>query len=231
MQDIKLLTSRRAYEFRPDDLRLSTLSIKPIQDAVQELFHFQSSAIGTPMPSFGDISITFPPGATFNIGFWHSPDNQFVPIRFLNFEPSRIVIDVAGSSTAITSIFEQLQNFLTEIRTSDDSPLLGKPERILDYSEISARFPFLLDQVISQPLRNLFSRFFGESVIIPSLVLQPFSGGQKLTGSVNPSDPRSFTLASRSGTLPEDQIYFSGAPLDSDAHLRYLQDLEAILTS
>jgi hypothetical protein len=231
LEDVKLLTGRRAYEFRPDDLRLSILSIKPIQDAIQELFHFQTSVIGTPIQSFGEVSITFPPGIVFNTGFWQSPDNQFVPIRFLHFEPSRIVIDVAGSSTALTSIFERLWDFLTAIQAPDGSPVLGKPERILDYSEISARFPFPLDAVISQPLRNLFSGIVKESILIPTLVLQSFSTGQKLTGSANPGDTRSFTLAPRSGTLPEDHIYFSAVPLDSEAHLRYLNELEAALTS
>src|SRR6266853_4968356 len=157
LEDVKFLTGRRAYEFRPDDLRLSTISIKPIQDAIQALFSFQSSAIGTPMATFGEVPLTFPPGVVFNTGVWKSPENKFVSIRFLHFEPRRIVIDVGGSSDALTSIYEQLELLLFSIQTVDGLPLIRKPESVLDYSEISARFPFSLDVIIPRPLRKLLS--------------------------------------------------------------------------
>ena len=38
-EDIAFITARRAYEFRPDDLRLSMLSIKPIQDEKDYLYN------------------------------------------------------------------------------------------------------------------------------------------------------------------------------------------------
>ena len=230
-EDITFLTGRRAYEFRPDDLRLSTVSIKPIPDAIQELFSFQSSTIGSPMPTFGDVQLTIPPGIVFNTGAWKSPENKFASIRFLHFEPRRIVIDVAGSSAALTPIFEQLQQFLAGIQTADGSPLIGKPQSVVDYSEISAHFSFPLDAVISQPLRKILSGIVKEPVLIPTLIMQSFSSGQALSGTAIINDLHAFTLAPRAGTKPEDHIYFSGAPLDSEAHLSYLNDLEAALTS
>jgi hypothetical protein len=230
-EEVTFLTGRRAYEFRPDDLRLSTISIKPIQEAIQELFSFQLSTIGSPMPTFGEVPLTFPPGVVFNTGAWKSPENNFAPIRFLHFEPRRIVIDVAGSSAALTSIYEQLRILLDGIQTADGSQLIGKPENVLDYSEISARFPFPLDTIISQPLRKLLSGITKESVLVPTLIIQSFSGGQVLSGTAGLNDASAFTLAPRAGTRLEDHIYFSSAPLDSDAHLSYIKELEAALTS
>lgn len=230
-ENIAFITGRRAYEFRPDDLRLSMLSIKPIQDEIQRIFSFQSSSIGTPMPTFGEVQLTVPPGLIFNSGVWISPENQLVPIRFLNFEPRRIVIDVGGSSAALTPIFERLQQFLAEIQAPDGSPIIGEPENILDYSEISARFPFDLDTIISPPLRKLLSGIIKESALVPTLVTQSFSSGQVLSGTAVIYDPRAFTLASRVGSRLEDHIYFSGAPLETEKHIIYLKDLEAALTS
>src|SRR5229473_6611130 len=112
LEHVKLLSSRRAYEFRTDNLRLSMLSIKPVQEQIQQLFQFQASVMGTPMATFGDVPIAYPPGFVFDMGVWISQqDKQLIPIRLLHFEQRRIVIDVTGPSSAITAIFEQLLHF------------------------------------------------------------------------------------------------------------------------
>jgi hypothetical protein len=231
IEQVKFLTGRRAYEFHPDDLRLSTICSKPVQDGIQALFSFQSSTIGTPMATFGEVPLTIPPGVVFNTGVWVSPGDTIASIRFLHFEQRRIVIDVAGSSDALASIYEQLYHFLIGVQTVDGTPLIGNPERVLDYSEISARFPFSLDAIISRPLRKLLSRMAKGSTLVPTLITQTFSRGQQLTGTAPIGDARAFTLAPRVGTRLEDHIYFSGAPLGSEAHLAYLTELDAALTS
>ena len=68
LEQVKILTSRRAYEFGADAIRLSTLSIQPIQQQIQQLFGFQSSTIGSPIPTFGAVPATYPPGIVFNLG-------------------------------------------------------------------------------------------------------------------------------------------------------------------
>src|SRR5437763_4286557 len=60
LEQVKILTSRRAYEFGADTIRLSMLSIQPIQQQIQQLFGFQSSAIGSPLPTFGAVPATYP---------------------------------------------------------------------------------------------------------------------------------------------------------------------------
>jgi hypothetical protein len=228
LEEIRFLTGQRAYEFRPDDLRLSTISTKPIQDAIKALFNFQSSTIGTPMPTFGEVPPTFPPGIVFNVGTWKSPENKLTSIRFLHFEPRRIVIDVAGNSDALTSIYEQLHLLLNTVETVDGAPLVGKPERILDYSEISFRFPLSGDVLLPQPLRQLLSRRIKGSVIVPTVIVQSFTSGQELSGTATLNDHHAFTLAPRAGMQLDDRlVYFSSAPLVSEAHLSYLNELEA----
>ncbi len=233
LEDIKILTSRRAYEFRPDDLRLSTLSTRPVQEQVQELFRFQNSAMGSPFPTFGEVLATNPPGFLFNMGVWISPEEQLVPIRFLHFEPGRIVVDVAGPSSAITTIYEHLRKFFAELKAPDGMPVIGEPEQILDYSEIVAKYPFALDVMIAEPFREIFKTVLAkgsneDSIMTPAIVIQLVPAGQKF---VTPIVGAALGFAPREGTQPNEHIYFSSGPLDSDTHLGCLNDLAALISS
>ncbi len=137
-EQVKVLASRRAYEFSPDSLRLTMLSVQVVQQQIQQLFGFQSVAIGSPIPTFGEVPATYPPGVVFNLGVWIHQEEHIVPIRFLHFEQNRIVIDIAGPTAAIDEIAERLFHFLSGLRSPDGSPVVGGPERILNYSEITA---------------------------------------------------------------------------------------------
>lgn len=236
LEQIKILSSRRAYEFRQDDIRLTTLSTKLVQQQFQELFQFQTSAMGAPAPTFGDVPSTYPPGFVFDMGVWLTPDEQLVPVRFLHFEQRRIVIDVAGPSSAITGIFERVKQFFAGLSAPDGSPVIGEPERILDYSEITARYSFTLDALVPTPFRKIITDSLPESgnangMMIPTLSVQFYPSDKELDGVPSVGDVRALTFTLRSGTQPQDHIYFSGAPLNSEAHLRYLHELEATLTS
>jgi hypothetical protein len=238
LEQVKILTSRRAYEFGPDALRLSSLSIQPVQQQIQQLFNFQSSAIGTPMPMFGEVPATFPPGLVFNLGPWiYQEEDQIVPIRFLHFEQNRIIIDVAGPTAAIDGIADRLFQFLSEIQAADGSPVVGKPVRVLEYSEITAQFPFPLDAIFSKPLRKLLSQTMSigavdkPMAIIPTVAIQAFPTNEVLAAVPGANDPHAFTFTLRSGTRPEEHIYFSSAPLRSEVHRAYLDLLMTSLKS
>lgn len=234
LEQIKILSSRRAYEFRQDDLRLTMLSTRLVEQQFRELFHFQTSAMGSPSPTFGDVPATYPPGFVFDMGLWISPDQQPVPIRFLHFEQRRIVIDVAGPSWSIAAIFERVKDFFADLHAPDGSPVIGDPEYIQDYSEITAHCPFSLDILIAEPFRNLFQRTFPKKddahhTLIPTFSMQVYPADHELANVPTLSDVRSLSFALRAGTRPQDHTYFSSAPLDSEAHLRYLHELVAIL--
>lgn len=238
LEHIKILTSRRAYEFRPDDLRLSMLSIKPVQDHIQKLFSFQSVAVGSPVPTFGDVPLTLPPGLVFTTGMCLSSENeQLTPIRFLNIEQHRIVVDVAGKSLVIDEIFDRLRDSLAELHAPDGASIIAEPEQILNYSEITAHFTSSLDSMFTSSFRELLGKFTSSDVngnnfaLVPTLAVQSYRANQQLSAVPGANDNRVFTFAQRAGTRPEEHVYFSGAPLDSEEHLIYLAELETILAS
>jgi hypothetical protein len=51
------------------------------------------------------------------------------------------------------------------------------------------------------------------------------------TGAITMPTSRTLQLSPRLATLPNDHVNFSGALLDTDAHLKYLHDLDAILNN
>lgn len=202
-----------------------------MQEQVQELFAFQTSGMGSPFPTFGEVPATNPPGFVFNMGVWISPEEQLVPIRFLHFEPARIVIDIAGPLSALTAIYEHLRKFFAELKAPDGLPVIGEPEQLLDYSEIVATYPFALGMMIAEPFRKILSAIVKGSdenkVMIPSIFIQSLLTDQKFEV---PPHFQGLGFSLREGTQPEERIYFSSGPLDSDIHLSYLNKLAALVS-
>lgn len=232
--DLKLIASRRAYEFGMDDLRLSLLCLPQTQEQIVQAFTFQAGGLATPQPTFGPVLATVPPGLAFNVGAWHTPEGDAVPIRLMHFEQTRIVIDVAGPSSSIDSVFETLRAVVGDLTASDGSPAIGEVKRTLDYSEFSGRLPFDIDEILAPQVRDLFRWAAGSgerndepTVVVPIIAMQAHRSDEEFAGTT--ADSRLLTLTTRAGTRPEDGVGFSGAPLDSESHRRYLARLEESL--
>lgn len=235
-QNLKLITSRRAYEFRMDDLRLSVLCLPDVYTRIQQMFGFEGAVVATPQETFGPVLGTLPPGLVFNIGVVEADIGPATPIRFLHFEHRRIVVDVAGPSSAIDVIFAALEQELEGLTAPDGSPVMGEVDRVLDYSEYSGQFTFSLGSILNPDLQDLFLDVAGgegrrehETVVLPTVTLGVHRGDEEYGGLAAESGSRRVQIAVRAGTRPEDGIGFSGAPLDSKAHRSYLTELERIL--
>jgi hypothetical protein len=237
LENVTFLTARRSYEFRVDDLRLSALCTKPVEERLQALFHFRSVVMGSPMVTFGDVPATYPPGFVFDLGYWMSPDDVLVPIRFIHFEQRRIVIDVAGKSEAIEPIYEILRTAISELEIPDGGRLIGEPEAVYDYTEITAQCNFPLSGVLAPAPLEAVQRAAGsisrrgEHVLVPHVVYQWLPVDRDYAGATLASSHHSFTFSMRAGTSPENRICFSGAPIESDAHAIYLQEVATALRS
>lgn len=232
--DLKLITSRRAYEFRMDELRLSLLCTPQVQEQIGRAFAFQAGGLGTPPPTFGPIQATVPPGLIYNFGSWQGPNESPTPVRFIHFEQRRIVIDIAGPSSVIDSIFQALRELVKDLAIADGSPVIGEVERTLDYSEFSGRFSFDLNELLAPKAQsslrramNLGQQDVDSMIVLPSITMSTHRADEEFSGAVPES--KQLMLAVRAGTRPEDGVGFSGAPLVSEAHHQYLTELEKAL--
>jgi len=232
---IRILSARRAYEFQLDDLRLTLLSVAEVRQRIEASFTFQASEIGTPMETFGPVPKTLPPGLVFNWGAVPFPEGAITPIRFLHFEQRRVVIDVAGPSSAIDLIFEHLRQILADLRAPDGTPAIGEPVSKMDTSEIVAHLDFPQAALLPPAVRAVFERMLGASegnganVPMPMLRVHGAASGKEYAGTPTRTH-QVFSFDLRAGNLPEARIYFSSAPLDTDAHLAYLRELESALS-
>ncbi len=234
--DLKILTGRKGYEFTLDGLRLTMFGAEQVYAPIKEAFHFQAHGLVSPPPTFGPVGQTIPPGLVFQIGIWVADDGSIVPIRFLHIESARIVIDVAGPSSAAAAIFQRLQDVTSEIKAPDGSPIIGEPVRALDFSELSVRLNSPLENLIAPKLRTVLIRAVRESshddsaMLLPSIVFRPAFQGTPFDGALNLADGRTFSLSARGGVAPEDHRVYSSAPLDTDAHITFIEALAASLS-
>lgn len=230
MEQIKILTARRAYEFRPDDLRLTMLSVAQIYQQIQQVFGFQVAQVATPMQTFGPVPSTLPPGVVFDFGGTQTPDEVPTPVRFLHIESTRIVMDVAGPSSAIDWSFQQLQGMLAEVRAPDGSPVIGEPVRVRDYSELSVRYGFGLEELVGGPLFDVAKEMLGEEgrdVLPLGIKFRAVAPSEE----PNPGDiagissSRGHQIEYRAGTRLEEEAFFSAAELSTDRHIAWLKAL------
>lgn len=234
-QPFRILTARKGYEYHLDDLRLTMFCTPPILQPIKDIFHFQALAITTPPTTFGAVSNMLPAGVVFQLGIWMTDEGKVTPIRFLHIEPWRIVIDVASSSATVDAIFSRLTEFLADTSAPDGGPVLGDPVRILNYSEISFSAPIVLHNLFASGIRTLFSDTTQsveqdtEAEVLPIIQFRGQSPKGEFNGTLDANDGHTFTLSVRAATSPSEQVFFSGAPLDTDAHLDYLRSLTSIL--
>lgn len=224
---VKIITARRAYVFAPDDLRLSTLSTGEMSELILRHFDFQGVSLGTPPPTFGEVPATLPPGVVFSLGSVRSSEGSSTPIRFLHFEPQRIIIDVAGPSSALDQVFEQLKSLLGEVEAPDGSPVIGEPTNMLNYSEVSARLSVPFDSLVSKALFSAAQRGFADDE--EELKAMPVSIRFQVDDPASPivQPEAGQTLQVRAGTRPDERIYFSAAGLTTHDNLAWLEDLDS----
>lgn len=233
VENIKLLSSQRAYEFRTDELRLTMLTIPGVQSTIREAFAFQQVAIGTPMATFGAVPNTIPPGVVFNNGSIETDDDGTIPIRFLHFEAQRIAIDVAGPSSGIDLIYNRLRAVLDDVHAPDGSPVIADPINIHDRSEISSHLSFMPPAVLAPELQQMLvltpegDNDAPLAIPIPALRISWQLSTNQYQGI---NRVKAFELELRAETYPEEGRYFSSAPFPSDAHMGLLQAIEEALT-
>lgn len=234
---VNIISSKRSYEFRQDDLKLTFLSSREVTEHIRNSMGFQFAEVQTPPETFGPIPPTYPPGLVFSLGSIRGSDDLLTTIRSLNIEPQRIVIDVAGPSSALDPVFRRLRRLVEGLISPSDPPAIGDPVRQLDVSELSVQLRFASDKLLSLSLVSAISMVFDPGdrassedkieVIVPSIQVWLRSSNSQASRPINAF----FQLEMRSFTEPNEQVYYSGAPLDSDAHIALIEQLESAISS
>jgi hypothetical protein len=235
VQNVKLLASRRSYDFDPDEIRVTALSDTQTVLVLKQIFNFEIGQTGTPMVTFGPIQQTVPPGVVFDFGAVELSPGTTTPIRFIHVEPRRIVIDVAGPSSAIDGVYSKFREVVNSRRLLGGDELIGQASRVQNYSEMTAKLNFPPDSLLANGLADIF-----QSALPAAAPNSPSSVSANIrvlitpdseeVGSV-PDIPWGYHLELRTGTLPSERQYFSRAPLDSEAHISLLNALDAQLAS
>lgn len=218
-KDVLLLSSSRAYEFPPDGVRLTGICTEQVMAAVKSAFDFNLAVIGSPMPTFGPVVQTLPPGAAFNFGIVEA-GGQVVPIRYLHIESTRLVVDVAGPSAAIDAIRSRLTEVLAGVPTTAAGAMVD-PVRVRDKTTIVSTLSFPPEALFPAPVLHALGS--GEFAAVLAWHSAPIDAPLDV---VQAEEADAWTLQLRAGEPPAARRYFSSAPITSDAHLEFLARLE-----
>ncbi len=129
-----ILSSRRAYEYPIDDIRLSIICTSVVQNELTKVFGFQSAVVAPPPDIFGEVRPTTPPGLILQVGDLKGA--EVVPIRAVMFDSRRVIIDVAAPSSAIDKVKRKVDAVLDRFKAQKDQPILTKPIATWDQSDI-----------------------------------------------------------------------------------------------
>jgi hypothetical protein len=228
----RVITTRIARKYPMDGIRLSALSTQPAMDAIHKRFRFNSHSIATPMPTFDPMEQTFPPGIVFDIGTGVTEEKNVFSLRFLHITRQLIVADVAATTDEAELIMQQLDEVLAGFPSFDEKPLLGTPEEILHYSEVICNASTSLLHLFKPQFTDIMASLLHpnqEMTISPTLNFQLEPSHQPSAGSISSSSSRTVQLSYRAGTRPDELVIFSAAPLPSDQHVAYVEQLLMIL--
>lgn len=237
---VTILSSSRAYEFPPDRIRLTVIALPSVGTAVQEAFQFQVAGMAVPPNTFGPVSPTIPPGAVFQLGVLAGEGGPQRHIREVYVEPRRVVISVAGPSPDIDRVWIRLRQVLDRFGAVEGAPIVGDPERVRDFSDLTVRLDVPPQALVAPALVSAAEEAAGrrddqeKRVLVPALhaLLWPEEAEYPGDYPANSIGPRNvWTLSLRAGSVVgASREFYSAAPLDSDAHLAYLAKIEMALT-
>ncbi|MCL4545137.1 MAG: hypothetical protein M1118_11170 [Chloroflexi bacterium] len=231
VDSIHLISSRRSYEFLPDDLRLTFLTQPDIAARLRDALLFQVLQITMPPATFGEVPVTFPPGLVLQYGTLKRGDRQ-VPLRFVHVEQRRIVIDLAGFPEDIDEVYDRLVHSIEGVTAADGTPVIGAAQRVRDYSELSCRMAIhprkLTETLYPGALQDAQGRGETPATGVPYLGLRLIHPDQEFPGWVQ-GHADAYELSLRIGSPVADALWFSAAPLPYLKHVAHLERLEQVL--
>lgn len=232
MRDVAVIGARRAYIYSADVIRLSQLTNAFAISLIKEAFSFDYSAVASPSETFGLVPVTSPPGLVFYYGSVEGAEGSRIPVRFINIEPERVVIDVAGPSSLIDKVFDQLVLQVGKVDQQFSEVLAKSVIDKIDQSDLRFRAEFDIGSLVAPAVMKAIADTSGslpaDLALVPSVTVRPVLKNVPFQDYAD-ERYRNFFLDIRLGFPPDERILASVAPLSTDDHQAYLRSLENAL--
>jgi len=150
-----------------------------------------------------------------------------IPIRGLYVDALRLVVDVAAPSEVIDDVYAAIEGALSEFQAPDGAPLLGTPVGFADQSELSFAADLPATALHSSWLAELYEAQLPGRPLRVGLQVRPLDADT----SAAPIPGTTYTLDLRTGSRPDQHLWFSSAPLDSAGHVAYVEQLVGRLSA
>ena len=229
----RILSSSRSYEFLPDRMRLSVLSLPSVIARLQETFRFGIARPGVPPAMFGPVVATAPPGVVCQLGTFADGDGAEFHLRELYVEPRRVVISVAGEARNLDFVWERLRSLLMDIGHQD--AIQGDPHAIRHASEVSAQLKIPPSALVASGVMESVAPFVqdGGQVWVPAIhgvIYRPDDEYEGDFPGPGVGVKNVWVLSLRAGSaVANGHDFYSSAPLEATEHIAFLSRLATSL--
>ena len=190
---------------------------------------------------FGNVSINAgdrdQPSITFEHGSFDHDTGSYA-INRLEIGERKIVFTLEGPSEVADEFFEQLEDFLLGLEDGDAQLNVALRS---EESEIVAELGFSVEDLFSTGyldfVKNTVQRQvdldIAKATVRPAAIrfrVDYLLQDQAIQEQAITLATKEFIVEPRKGSLLADRIFYSKAPLDTDAHVRLLEELEATLS-
>lgn len=228
---IKRTSIHQIQIFKNDEVPFWRLCQPSPIEALRSIFNFNEMEVGLSSPPAR-------PALTAQMGSFVEGSLR-APIMRLVVEDRRVLLDIEGNSDDAEKVLSRLRTFLIELSENQDpeflTPIISTQE-----SEVIARLeidpddliaPFLRKFMQSQATTDVQYSFAKGTIALAQVV---FDVNYREEGTVLDDrrvtlSRKQFLIGPREGFRPEERMYYSKAPISTQAHLRLLKGLEGQL--
>jgi hypothetical protein len=156
-----------------------------------------------------------------------------VPIQQVAFSPNTIEVQLLGETKAAEQLQNDLVNFLAEVsgRQGTSFPEYTRSVQTVAIAKLDvpaeALFSEKLNRYVSQAAAPAFKLEDAESHV--QLAHMQWVVNYTRSTTDYSYEPKLFTIEPRFGSRPDDRIYYTQSPTDSETHRRLLEQFEEML--
>jgi hypothetical protein len=183
-------------------------------------------------------------GVTFTNGLYKTVEGKEISIHSLTIENRKINFEIEGSSKDGEAIYSVIKKFLSDLVDIEQEGLLN-PVISVDETELISQLQFSAPQLFSSTLYNQMSENLlnkasfaandlakarlGNVAVQFQLDYEPADFALFADSRINISR-KEFVIQVAAGYGVNDNIFATKAPLNTDLHVQFLEDLEKAIT-